>query len=83
MEFKAPIMSSADFHAKYGKPILLAAQPDTFRVLTDPDDLRKWEAMLAQSLGLKLDALNRIAETHLASYTSCESGNPSNDSDED
>ena len=82
-DFKAAPISAADFHAKYQKPILLAIQPDTFRVLTDPDDLLKLEAMLARSIGIKAHALAKMASAHLDSYTCCESGNPTNDSDED
>lgn len=84
MDFKAQSVPASEFLAKHKKPILLAAQPDSFKVLSDPEDLRAWEKMLSDQLSLKSGAKARMAnEIHASGGTCCESGNPSNDCDED
>jgi hypothetical protein len=76
-------MSPGEFFQKYSKPTLLAVQPDSFKVLDDPEELREWEKMLADQNSLKSDARIRLAsEVHASGGTCCESNN-TNDCDED
>jgi hypothetical protein len=83
-QFKAPSIPAEDFHRKYPRPVLFTSQPREFKVLDDPADLREWEQMLANEVGLKSASRVRLAdEIHASGGTCCESGNPSNDCDED
>jgi hypothetical protein len=83
-KFKARAIPAQEFHAKYPKPVMFVAQPAEFKVLTDPEDLREWERMLAQDVGLKAAARVKMADQIFAGNgTCCESGSPSNDCDED
>ncbi|MBY5811795.1 hypothetical protein [Rhizobium leguminosarum] len=82
--FKAADIPAEEFVKKHPKPTLLAVQPKTFKVLTDPDDLKAWEKMLSDKANLKVSAKTRLAnEIHASGGTCCESGSPSNDCDED
>ncbi|MBX5083060.1 hypothetical protein HJB56_09830 [Rhizobium lentis] len=81
--FKAADVPAQEFIKKYPKPVLLAVQPDTFKILTDPDDLKAWEQMLSDQANLKVSAKARLAnEVHASGGTCCES-NDTNDCDED
>lgn len=81
--FKASDVSASEFITKYPNPTLIAVQPTSFKVLTDPDDLIEWEKMLADKHNLKAGAKARLAsEVHASGGTCCESNN-TNDCDED
>lgn len=82
--FKAPSLSTKDFLSKYPNPVVFTAQPSEFKVLEDPADLKAWERMLADDLGLKAGAKVRLGdEIHASGGTCCESGAPTNDCDQD
>lgn len=82
-DFTAPEVTAEEFHKKGLRPILLLAQPKTFKVLKDPHDLQKWEEMLVECLGLKAGSKSKLKDLHTASNTSCESNSPTSDCDED
>jgi hypothetical protein len=82
-KFKAGDLSIAEFEKKYPNPTLLAVQPHSFKVLTDPEDLREWEKMQSDKANLKATAKARLAsEVHATGGTCCESNN-TNDCDQD
>lgn len=84
LKFQAEAVSSERFLARCSKPIVFHFQPQTFTVLEDPEDLRKWEALLVERVGMKGIVGKSVANDILAnSGTCCESGSPSNDCDED
>lgn len=83
-DFGGKELDAESFLSEYQQPILLAAQPTRFKILNEPDDLKAWEKMLADSLSLKSGAKSRMVnEIHASGGTCCESGSPSNDCDED
>ena len=71
MAYKAPQVAAADFVKQHGKPTVLSFQPDSFRLLTDPADLREWEAKLKRDLGLPAD-IEHITETCTDSGNDCD-----------
>lgn len=76
-EYKAKAVSAEQFQKEHGRPLVLQFQPDTFRVLKEPEDLRQWEAEVKERSGLGHLNFSAMAET------CTESGNPSNDCDTD
>lgn len=81
--FKAEDVSAEKFLTRFSKPVVLHFQPTTFKVLEDPEDLRLWEAMLIERVGLRGVVGKQIAEElHANGGTCCESGN-TNDCDQD
>lgn len=84
LDFNADPISSERYLTKYSKPIVFHFQPQQFTILEDPEDLRKWEALLIERVGMKGIVGKNLASDILAnSGTCCESGSPSNDCDED
>lgn len=71
MAYKARKVSAKAFEKKYGKPTVLSFQPESFRLLKDPADLRQWEAKLKRDLGLPAD-LDHITETCTNSGNDCD-----------
>ncbi|MFZ2901150.1 MAG: hypothetical protein WA004_21145 [Saprospiraceae bacterium] len=84
LKFKADAISAGRFLSKCAAPVVYHFQPQTFTVLEDPVDLRKWEALLIERVGMKGIVGKDVANDILAnSGTCCESGSPSNDCDQD
>jgi hypothetical protein len=71
MAYKAPQISADQFVKEHGKPTVLSFQPDSFRLLKDPSDLREWEAKLKRDLGLSLD-IEHITESCTDSGNDCD-----------
>lgn len=71
MTYKAPQEPAAAFIQKHGKPTVLSFQPDHFRLLKDPADLREWEAKLKRDLGMPVD-IDHITESCTDSGNDCD-----------
>lgn len=71
-QYRAPYISPDEFYEQYPRPIVLHYQPDSFAILKDPEDLRKWEEAMRERVG--------IAEFQVGAFTECpcETGCPSN-----
>jgi hypothetical protein len=79
---KAKLLTLDDFVAEHKKrPILLTVQPTHFALLTDPSDLRKWEAMLKERIGESSYSLS--SETATESADLSENGQHPNTADPD
>lgn len=77
-------LSAEEFNNSYPKAVLLHHQPTEFSIATEDAELREWEEILVRRVGLSASVKLRIAdEIHANGGTCCESGSPSNDSDED
>jgi hypothetical protein len=72
MAYKAPQVPAKEFMAKHGKPTVLSYQPDSFRLLKDPEDLREWEAKLKRDLGFGSMDLEHITESCTDSGNDCD-----------
>jgi hypothetical protein len=65
------------------QPVVFHFQPQTFALLDDPEDLRKWESLLVNRVGVSADVGRAISEAIAANGgTCCESGS-TDDCDED
>lgn len=53
-DYKAREVPAETFKKKYPNPVVLHFQPTDFAVLTDSEDLRKWEQALKDQVGLKI-----------------------------
>lgn len=81
--FKAKDLSEKEFYSGYPRPLILHFQPTSFKILEDPEDLRKWESLLIENVGLRGIVRENIAQEIFANGgTCCESGN-TNDCDQD
>lgn len=81
--FKAEDIPAEKFSARYSQPLIMNFQPTSFKILDDPEDLRKWESLLIENVGLRGIVGKGIAdEIHANGGTCCESGN-TNDCDQD
>lgn len=84
LSFKSEPISAGRFLVKHLQPIIFHFQPQQFTILEDPEDLRKWEALLIERVGMKGIVGKDLAKDIIAnSGTCCESGSPTNDCDED
>lgn len=82
-DYTAKTIDAKEFTRKYPQPVVLDFQPETFSLLEDPEDLRRWERDLAQHVGISSALDKRIAEDLVANGgTCCESGS-TNDCDVD
>ncbi len=82
LTFNAEAISAGRFLSKCATPVVYHFQPQTFTVLEDPKDLRKWEALLIERVGMKGIVGKDVANDILANSGTCsESGTPSNDCD--
>lgn len=81
--FNTRLLPTERFLAQHPQPVIMNFQPKTFAILESPEDLRRWEAMLVERVGLTGTVGKRIAEETLSNGgTCCESGN-TNDCDVD
>ena len=81
--FKTKDIPAKDYLKKHPQPVIMNFQPETFKILEDPEELRIWEQLLIEKVGLRSSVGRNIAdEIHANGGTCCESGN-SNDCDED
>jgi hypothetical protein len=82
--FEAEPVPAKRFHAEHPQPVVLHFQPERFSLLEEPEDLRTWEALLVERVGLTGAVGKAIAEDIVSNGgTCCESGAPSNDCDVD
>ena len=81
--FKAESIPAEKFAAKYPRPVIFNFQPTTFKILEDPEDLRIWESVMVEQVGMRGIVGKQIADEIFANGgTCCESGG-TNDSDVD
>jgi hypothetical protein len=74
-EFEAKAISAEEFRSRNRRPVLLHFQPENFSIIESPSDLRKWEELMVQRVGI--DAKVAAAITQAASENGsscCESG---------
>lgn len=82
-DFKAEDIPASKFVTRYAQPLIMNFQPTSFKILEDPEDLRMWEGLLIENVGLRGIVGKNIAEEIFANGgTCCESGN-TNDCDQD
>lgn len=46
-------IDAQEFYKTHPRPIVLHFQPKAYRVLHEPEDLRRWETSLREEVGLK------------------------------
>lgn len=81
--FKARSIPRDEFLKDRRQPVIFTFQPQEFSVLDDPEDLRKWESLLVERVGVSADVGRAITEAIAANGgTCCESGS-TDDCDED
>jgi hypothetical protein len=62
-EFKAEPVPAEKFYKDHPRPVVLFYQPESFAVLKDPADLRKWEANMREKVGLSPFQVGAQTET--------------------
>jgi hypothetical protein len=81
--FQAKFMPAHRFAERHKQPVVLHFQPQQFAVLEDPADLRAWESLLIERVGLPGSIGRAISESFGSNGgTCCESGD-TNDCDVD
>lgn len=73
-DFGRPI-GRDEFNQKFERPVILQFQPDRFHIAETPEQLKSWESLLQERVGLPsrvADALSRLAGEN--GGTCCESG---------
>jgi hypothetical protein len=84
ISFKADEIPSEKFTTRYPQPLILNFQPRSFKILKGPEDLRLWESLMIERVGLRgIVGKNIAEEIHANGGTCCESGSPTNDCDQD
>lgn len=68
-------LDADEFRKKFKKPLILEFQPEKFRVLEDPEDLRVWEKNLRERVGFNLPV--GISDQFKPIGTCCDSSCPS------
>jgi hypothetical protein len=81
--FDGETISAAEFTARVPNPVLLHFQPEQFTLVEGPDELRKWEELLVQRVGVNATVGRAIIDAMRTNGgTCCESGD-TNDCDVD
>ena len=82
-DFKARSIPRDEFLKDRRLPVIFTFQPQEFAVLDDPEDLRQWESLLVERVGVSADVGRAITQAIAANGgTCCESGS-TDDCDED
>jgi hypothetical protein len=68
-------LSVDEMTSRFARPVVLAFQPTSFRVLEDPDDLKQWELSMIRRVGLKLPSGSLLNIKMIG--TCCDSSCPS------